>query len=153
VLARPLPLVEAGVIRSFYYDLQTASLAGVEPTGHGRRGLGSLPSPGLSNLIFAAGETSLEEMLAEIKQGLLVDQTMGAWAGNTLAGEFSGNVHLGYLIEDGELVGRVKDTMVAGNVFQALGDVLFVGDDPVWMGGTVRVPHLCFASLGVASKQ
>ncbi|MGQ9584393.1 MAG: TldD/PmbA family protein [Anaerolineae bacterium] len=152
VPTRPLPLVEAGVVCSFYYDLHTASLAGVEPTGHGRRGLASLPSPGLSNLVVAPGQTPFTEMLAEVRQGLLVDQTMGAWAGNTLAGEFSGNVHLGYLVESGELVGRVKDTMVSGNVFQALAHLQSVGDEAVWIGGAVRVPHLCFASLGVASK-
>ncbi|MGC8839039.1 MAG: TldD/PmbA family protein [Anaerolineae bacterium] len=150
--ARPLILVEQGVVRAFYYDLHTAALAGVPPTGHGRRGLGSLPAPGLSNLVFSAGETPFAEMLRDLKQGLVVDQTMGAWAGNTLAGEFSGNVHLGYLVENGELVGRVKDTMVAGNVFQALADILYIGDQAEWVQGSVRVPHFCFRSLGVASK-
>ncbi|MBC7225477.1 MAG: TldD/PmbA family protein, partial [Anaerolineae bacterium] len=152
VPARPLPLVERGVARAFYYDLHTAALAGVAPTGHGRRGLGSLPAPGLSNVVFATGDVPFQEMVRSLKQGLVVDQTMGAWAGNTLAGEFSGNVHLGYLVENGEWVGRVKDTMVAGNVFQALADVLALGDTAEWIGGTVRVPHICFRSLGVASK-
>lgn len=152
VPARPLVLVEQGVVRAFYYDLHTAALAGVPPTGHGRRGLGALPSPGLSNLVFSEGDTPFPEMVKSLALGLVVDQTMGAWAGNTLAGEFSGNVHLGYLVENGELVGRVKDTMVAGNVFQALADLLAIGDQAEWVGGSVRLPHLCFRSLGVASK-
>ena len=152
VPARPLTLVERGVVRAFYYDLHTAALAGVPPTGHGRRGLGALPAPGLSNLVFSAGETPFAEMVGNLKQGLVVDQTMGAWAGNTLAGEFSGNVHLGYLVENGEWVGRVKDTMVAGNVFQALADILYIGDQAEWVQGSVRVPPFCFRSLGVASK-
>jgi PmbA protein len=64
---------------------------------------------------------SLADMLAQIDKGLLVDQGMGTWAGNVVAGEFSGNVQLGYKLERGELVGRVKDAMVAGNVYTALG--------------------------------
>ncbi|MGQ9594432.1 MAG: TldD/PmbA family protein [Anaerolineae bacterium] len=152
VPARPLVLVEQGVVRAFYYDLHTAALAGVPPTGHGRRGLGALPAPGLSNLVLSPGDTPFPEMVKNLALGLVVDQTMGAWAGNTLAGEFSGNVHLGYLVENGELVGRVKDTMVAGNVFQALADLLAIGDQAEWVGGSVRVPHFCFRSLGVASK-
>jgi PmbA protein len=98
------------------------------------------------------GEATLPDMLADIKQGLYVDQVMGAWAGNALAGEFSGNVHLGYRIENGEIVGRVKDTMVAGNVFQALGDVAALGRELHWVGGSLRLPYLYLRSLGVASK-
>ena len=91
-------------------------------------------------------------MLGGIKEGLLIDQVMGAWAGNVLAGEFSGNVHLGYRIENGQLVGRVKDTMVAGNVFQALGDIAAMSKDLHWVGGALRLPYIYLPALGVASK-
>jgi len=37
-----------------------------------------------------------------------------------LAGEFSVNVALGFLVEDGRIKGRVKDCMVAGNVYDIL---------------------------------
>ncbi len=152
VATRRTALIEKGVVGAFYYDLQTAGLAGVESTGNAGRGLGSLPSPVLNALIFAEGDMSYEEMVEDIEEGLLVDQTMGAWAGNVLAGEFSGNVHLGYKVEKGELVGRVKDSMVAGNVFSALADLAAVGDEAVWLGGSLKVPYLYFRSLGVASK-
>ncbi len=149
---RRTPLAEEGVVTNFLYDLQTAGLAGAASTGNASRGLGSLPNPAPHALVFAPGDTSYRDMLAGIEEGLLVDQTMGAWAGNVLAGEFSGNVHLGYKIERGELVGRVKDTMVAGNVFEALADLVAIGDEVEWVNGSLRVPYLCFRSLGVASK-
>ena len=69
-----------------------------------------------------------------------------------MAGEFSANVHLGYRVERGELVGRVKDTMVAGNVFTALKALAAVGDEAVWIGRAIKIPHLYFSALGVASK-
>jgi PmbA protein len=152
VPTQELTLVEAGTVQSFIYDLQTAALAGTQSTGHGQRGVGSLPSPGLTNLVMAPGDVSPEEMIRQIPRGLLVDQTMGAWAGNVLAGEFSGNVHLGYLIENGELVGRVKDTMVAGNVFDAFNHVEALGNDQEWVGGAAQLSHVWFSSLGVAGK-
>jgi PmbA protein len=152
VATRRTALIEKGVVRAFYYDLQTAGLAGVESTGNAGRGLGSLPSPVLNALIFAEGDMSYEEMLANVEEGLIVDQTIGAWAGNVLAGEFSGNVHLGYKVTKGEIVGRVKDSMVAGNVFSALAGLAAVGDEAVWLGGSLKVPYLYFRSLGVASK-
>jgi PmbA protein len=149
---RHTPLIEEGVVRSFYYDLQTAGLAGARSTGNGGRSLHSPPGPSTTSLIFADGEVSYAEMLADIEEGLIVDQTMGAWAGNALAGEFSANVHLGYKVERGRIVGRVKDTMVTGNVFEALADLTAIGDASFWVGGELKAPHLYFRSLSVASK-
>lgn len=153
VPTRRTTLVEAGVVGAFVYDLHTAALAGAESTGNAQRSLGSLPSPGLHSIMVAPGDAALEELLADIEEGLLVDQVMGAWAGNTLAGEFSGNVHLGYRVERGEIVGRVKDTMVAGNVFQALGTIAGLGKDLHWVGGSLALPYIFLPALGVASRE
>jgi len=46
-----------------------------------------------------------------------------------LGGDFSGNVLLGFKIEKGEIVGRVKDTMISGNVYQLLKDITAIGSD------------------------
>jgi len=149
---RRTTLIDAGVVNAFLYDLNTAARAGAQTTGNANRGLASLPAPGSHCIWMQPGDATLEEMLGDIREGLLVDQTMGAWAGNTLAGEFSGNVHLGYRIEKGELVGRVKDTMVAGNVFQALSDIAAIGKELHPVGGSLRLPYLYLPALGVASK-
>ncbi|MBI4317448.1 MAG: TldD/PmbA family protein [Chloroflexi bacterium] len=153
VPTRRKALVENGVLFSFYYDLQTAGLAGKESTGNGFRGLYSLPGPALSSVLFAEGEATLDEMVGDVKEGILVDQTMGAWAGNVLSGDFSANVHLGYKIENGQIVGRVKNTMVAGNVHEAFKNALLsIGSEAVWVGGSLRIPPLYFGSLSVSSK-
>ena len=152
VPTRRAPLIDRGRVNAFYYDLQTAGRAGTESTGNGLRSLGSPPSPGTHALRIAPGTVSYESMLADVREGLVVDQTMGAWAGNLLGGEFSGNVHLGFKVENGRLVGRVKDTMVAGNVFRALAQLQGIGDRAYWFGGSVEVPHLYFPSLSVAAR-
>ena len=145
-------LIHNGVVSSFLYDLHTASLAGKETTGNAGRSLASLPTPTSHTLWIEPGHATLEDMLADIKEGVLIDQVMGAWAGNVLAGEFSGNVHLGYRIENGQIVGRVKDTMVAGNVFHALGDIAALGSELHWIHGSLRLPYIYLPALGVASK-
>ncbi len=152
VPTRRTALIDRGRVNAFYYDLQTAGRAGVESTGNGQRGLGSLPSPGIHALRIAAGTVPYEAMLAEIEEGLVVDQTMGAWAGNLLGGEFSGNAHLAFKVERGRLVGRVKDTMVAGNAFRALERLQAIGDRAHWVGSAVEAPYLCFPSLSVAAR-
>jgi len=96
--------------------------------------------------------TTFAEMVAGIKQGLLVEQLMGATQGNVLNGDFSGNVLLGYKIENGRLAGRVKNTMVSGNVYQALKQIPALGNDARWVDGFLHTPSICCSNLPVASK-
>src|ERR1035437_8040934 len=141
VPSRRTPLIEAGTVANFYYDLQTAALAKTISTGNGSRGRGGLPSPSPSALVMASGKTTLEEMISDIKEGLVVDDLMGADQGNILGGDFSGNILLGYKIENGKIVGRVKDTMVSGNIYQLLKEITAVGEAK-WVGGGLFVPPL-----------
>lgn len=152
VAVRRTALVEEGVVRNFFYDLQTAGLAGRESTGNGFRGLGSLPSPAPTAFVFGEGEMKYDDMVTDVKEGIIVDQMMGAWAGNVLAGEFSGNIHLGYKIENGRIVGRVKDTVLSGNIFSALKDLIAIGAESVWVDGSAKLPALYFRGLSVASR-
>jgi len=145
-------LIEDGVVREFIYDLQTAGLAGVQSTGNGERGGGALPGPSVSSIIFNSGDISFKEMVRDIKEGLVVEQLMGAEQTNVLGGEFSGNVLLGYKVEEGEIVGRVKDTVVSGNIYKSLENFIAIGNETRWVGGMVLTPAFCCSGLTIASK-
>jgi len=151
VASRRTPLIEGGTVANFLYDLQTAALANTKSTGSGSRG-GGLPSPAPSALIIAPGQTSMDDMVKDIKEGLVIEQLMGAEQGNILGGDFSGNVLLGYKVESGKIVGRVKNTMVSGNVYQVLKEVTAVGSRAEWVGGFLNTPPLYCPRLSVASK-
>ena len=66
----------------------------------------------------------LKDLQADIREGVLVDEMMGLFTSNFLAGDFSGNISLGYLVKNGEIVGRLKDTMITGNLYKLLKDGL-----------------------------
>lgn len=150
--SRRINLIEQGVVGEFMYDLQTASLAGVESTGSGRRAdARSQVRPGMSAFVIDPGETTFEEMLSGIEEGLVVEDLIGAGQGNLLAGDFGGNVLLGYKVEDGQIVGRVKDTMIAGNLIEALGGPVTVGCDSRWVGGSLRTPSLLCHGVSVSA--
>jgi len=151
VPSQQTPLIDCGTVSRFLYDLQTAALANTHSTGSGSR-RGGLPAPSSSSLIVGEGDVSFEDMVKDMKRGLIVDQLMGAEQGNLLNGDFSGNVLLGYRVEGSEIVGRVKDTMVSGNVYQILKQLSAVGQDAKWVGGFLRTPHLYCPSLSVATK-
>ncbi|MDZ4231006.1 MAG: metallopeptidase TldD-related protein, partial [Dehalococcoidales bacterium] len=146
------PLIENGVVANFLYDLQTAALASTRSTGNGRRSNGGLPAPSAAAFIIAPGKTTFDEMVKDTREGLVVEQLMGAGQGNILGGDFSGNVLLGFKVENGKIVGRVKDTMVSGNIYQLLKQIAAIGSESKWVGGFLNTPPLYFSSVSVASK-
>ena len=146
------PLIKQGVGANFLYDLQTAALAHTRSTGNGSRNRGGLPAPAPSAFIIAPGDTTFDEMVNDIKEGLVIEQLMGAGQGNILGGDFSGNVLLGYKVENGKIVGRVKDTMVSGNIYQLLKEITAIGSEARWVSGFLQIPPLYFPSVSVASK-
>jgi len=152
VPSQSTPLIVEGTVGSFLYDLQTAALAGTKSTGNGHRSQGGLPAPAPSVFVFPAGDASFDDMVSDIKEGLVVEQLMGAAQGNLLGGDFSGNVLLGFKIENGKMVGRVKDTMVSGNIYQILNNIAAVGSDAKWVGGFLSTPSIYCPKVSVASK-
>jgi PmbA protein len=153
VATRKTTLIENGIPSAFYYDLQTAALVNTKSTGNGERNGGSRPSPSAAVLVIEPGSTSFEEMLADIKEGLVIDFVMGAEQGNVLGGDFAGNVLLGYKIENGKITGRVKNTMVSGNIYQVLKDIAAIGSDSKWIGGSLSTPSLYIPVLSISSKK
>jgi len=82
-----------------------------------------------------------------------VDDVIGAGQGNNLNGEFSMSITLGYKIEKGEIVGRVKDVMVSGNIFELLPNIRCLSrerfsEDTLF--GRYLAPWICFDGVSVA---
>jgi PmbA protein len=149
-----IPLVKKGKIKNFYYDLQTAGMAGIESTGNGLRvGIQSEPVPGISNLVMREGEVSFKEMVKDISEGIVIDQVLGLGQGNIISGAFSNNVQLGYKIEKGKIAGRVKDVMIAGNAIEELKNIVAIGDKAKWISGKYKFPHIYLKSLSVSAKK
>jgi PmbA protein len=148
-----LALVERGILRSFVYDLKTAAQANVAPTGHGARGLFSPPSPSFSNLIFEEGDSPLADIIAGIEKGLLVESPLGLGQANIISGDFSNNLSLAFKIEGGEIVGRVKDVSIAGNVYEDLRHIEAVSQEAEWVYGGLRLPYILLPELNVVTKE
>jgi PmbA protein len=150
--SRRTALVERGVIGAVLYDLQTAAEAGASSTGSASRGPDSLPSPSTRCVWIDEGATPLDDLIAGMKEGLIADLLIGAGQGNTLGGEFGGNVLLGFRVQNGQITGRVKDTMVSGNADEALCHVQGISREARWVGGGLRAPHFLIDEVSVASK-
>lgn len=146
-----LTFIEDGILRNFYSDRTTGRQLGTGSTGNGfRPGLGSYPTPDLFNFLIQPGSGSLLELINYLDHGLIVDQMLGGAKG--ISGDFSINIDLGYLVQNGQVVGRVKDTMVAGNVYTALKQLVKLGGDADW-NGACYTPSLIVEGLSTTGKQ
>jgi len=145
-------LVENGVLKGFIYDLKTAAQSGVESTGSAARGLFNPPAPSLTNFIIQPGETALKDMLASIDEGILVEDLLGIGQGNIISGAFSNPLALAFKIEKGEIVGRVKDLSIAGNIYDLLKNVGAVSQEALWIYSTFYAPYVLIPEMNVAGK-
>jgi PmbA protein len=146
---RRLEFIRDGVLQLFYTDRTTGHILGCGSTGNGfRPGLERYPSPGLFNLIVASGQYSFTELVSQIPDGLIVDQVLGDVG--SISGDFAINVDLGYRVAKGQIVGRVKDTLVSGNVYQALNQVIALGNDGVWHG-SCHTPSILVDGLSITA--
>lgn len=148
--SRRNPIIENGILKNFIYDLQTAGLMKTQTTANAAREYDTLPSPSTTNFIVAPGNFSMEEMIKDIKEGLIVDQVIGAGQSNTLMGEFSVNLDLGFKIEKGKIKGRVKDVMATGNIYELLNNIRGIGEKTQFVGSTLTPPFY-FSKINIAS--
>jgi PmbA protein len=147
---QPITFIKDGVLQLFYTDRTIGRSLSSGTTGNGfRPGLGSYPTPGLFNLLIQPGFKSLLNLIASLDHGIIVDQMLGGGAG--ISGEFSVNVDLGYRVENGQIVGRVKDTMVAGNVYTALKNLVELGSDADW-NGSCYTPSIIVEGLSTTGR-
>lgn len=147
---RPITFIKDGALQLFYTDRTIGEILGSGTTGNGfRPGLGSYPTPGLFNLLIQPGTKSLSELFSILGSGIIVDQMLGGGSG--ISGDFSVNVDLGYWVEQGEVIGRVKDTMVAGNVYVALKNLVEIGSDADW-NGSCYTPSVIVEGLSTTGR-
>lgn len=144
-------LVEDGVLKTLLYDTYTASKAGVQSTGNGKRGsFRSLPSVGTSNFILLGGKNSPDQLRSEIEKGFYVTEVMGMHTANPISGDFSLGAS-GLMIENGQLTYPVRGVTIAGNMVNFLKDIEDVGNDLRFFGSRAA-PTLRLRSLSVAGE-
>ena len=150
---RRTDLIEGGRLRTFLFDARTARKAGRSTTGNASRGsYRSPPSVGPSNLVVAAGDSTLAELVAQAGEGLYVTDVAGLHSGvNPVSGTFSVGAS-GRLIEGGELGRPVRELTIASDLVSMLQAVRGVGSEARWVpfGGSVKAPPILIGEMSVS---
>lgn len=151
--SRKLPIIEGGVLKNFALDLRTAAVLGTAPTGNGKRdSIESAPAIGTSTLVIEPGTAPVEEIIQSIKKGVVIDVLMGAWSGNPYGGAVNGNIMLGFVVENGEITGRIKNAMFSTNAFEALTKQLAaISKEQIDYNDTIY-PYVLLDGAGIVTK-
>ena len=142
------PIVERGVLKTWTLDLATARKLGLESTGNAARGPSAPPSPSVSNVALTEGESSRQELLREMGDGLLVTSMIGTSI-NPTTGDYSRGAS-GFWVKNGEIGRPVNELTIAGNLKQVLMSIIPANDSREF--SSIRVPSLLVEGLTVAGS-
>ncbi|AIF84624.1 putative Zn-dependent protease-like protein [Candidatus Nitrososphaera evergladensis SR1] len=137
-------VIENGVLKKFLYNTYTAKKAGTRSTGNASGSTSSPPSVATTNFAVKPGKSSLDGLISEIKQGVMISRFSGNV--NPVNGDFSGVVKGGWLVRNGELVHPVKEVMVAGNVFDCLKNLTGLSKERKVIGASI-LPYMRFGRV------
>lgn len=122
-------VVEAGVLKTFLHNRETALAMGKETTANASKAGYSSPI-GIRPYSFAIepGDKSQDELFAMAGDGIYITEINGLHAGaNPVSGDFSLQ-SAGFLIKDGKKAEAVKGFTVAGNFFELLMNISCLGN-------------------------
>ncbi len=120
-------IIRDGVFNSYLHSRETAAKLGGTPGNCRAQGY-SMPVVRMSNTFIDNGDSRFEEMLEEVRDGMYLIGSRGGQV-NTGEGIFQFNAEKGYLIENGELTGLVRDVSLSGKTLEILNHVTLVGND------------------------
>ncbi|MCS7385499.1 MAG: TldD/PmbA family protein [archaeon GB-1867-005] len=142
-------IIDKGVLKSYLYDSYTGFKENRESTGNASRQFRSAVTVAPRNHIISGEEVKLEELLGEVKEGLLVRGVMGAHSTNIATGAFSVLANPAYVIRNGEIMGQIKGCMIAGTFQELLMKYSAQGDDVIQKGFLVA-PSIKFEKVRIA---
>ena len=167
-IAKRRTIVKDGNLVGFMNSLETAKKLGMEPNGAGRaQNFKHVSMVRMSNTYVENGDHSLEELIEEVRDGILLSNSYGGYV-NPSTGEFFFSSQDGWLIENGELTSPIQNSGMSGKTLDVLNNTIAVGNDlefsfqgtcgkpsptgqqliPVTGGG----PHLAVAKISVGGQ-
>lgn len=122
--------LQTGLLHNSY----TAGKEGIESTGNAvRSSYSSIPSIGSTNFILKTGDFSKDEMIHDIKEGIILDYTGDS--PNVATGDFSGLILHGNMIKNGEVKDPLNETMFGINLLDLFKQIDAVSKEYKVYGG------------------
>ena len=142
-------LVERGLLTGFLYDSYCANKESISSTGNGvRADFKTPPRVGITNLYMERGTASLDELIREVGDGVLITDVLGMHTADAISGDFSVGCS-GLVITGGDIQHPIKGAAISGNILDLFKGVAGVGDDLRFFG-PVGSPSLLIREMTVS---
>jgi TldD protein len=113
-------IIKDGVYQGYMQSLETAAEMGVRPTGNGRaQSYDRRVWVRMTNTFFEKGDQNLDEMIADVKFGVLTDRMISGME-DPVGGGFEAKALRGYLIENGRVTRLLRSFTLTGNALEIL---------------------------------
>ena len=147
VACKTKDIIKNGVFKGFIHNLKTAKIFNQEPTGNGFGG-----GTSMSNCYLEPQDTSFDEMIKTIKNGVYITDLVGTHAGiQTVSGEFSLQAS-GFKIENGLITTPVKMIVISGNFFKMMNDIHTIANDLEFQLSGFGSPSVYINQLMIGGK-
>jgi len=148
-----LDMITNGVAMNLAYDTLTADKDGVKSTGHNAKFRGrSMPFPG--NLLIGEGNSNLDEMIAETKNGILITHFHYQNAVNPTKGIFTGLTRDGaWLVKDGEIQYPLRTLRYTDSVLRFFANIDMIGKYSDLNDTQAKVPPMKLPSFTISGSQ
>ncbi len=150
-------LIENGVAKAVVHDRVSAKKANAETTGHALpqpSGEGAMPF----NLMLAPGDSSVEEMIASTKRGILVTRFHYTNVIDPMELVLTGLTRDGtFLIENGKIAAPLKNLRFTQSILEAMKAVEAISRERItmlseWGMGAYTVPALKISRFNFSSE-
>jgi len=140
VRTRTNKIIDGGVLREYLHNLTTAKKWKTESTGNA-----GFVTPHAWNLEVGAGDSSYDEMVKEMKKGIILTSNWYTRFKNYRTGEFSTVPRDGaFLVEAGRVVRSLKGMRAGDDLQRLLTSVQLMSKDREWVQWwEVDTPTLC----------
>ena len=138
--------IEKGLLKKYILDLRSARKLKLKPLGNAYRSLSSTPQPGAGNLELSPGSDTSEDLIKNMKNGLLVTSLIGSTI-NQNTGDYSRGAN-GFWVENGEVVFPVNECTIAGNLKEMLLNIIAANDGKTYLSKVI--PSLLVKNMIVA---
>lgn len=156
-------LIEKGVFKDYLFDQYYGLQYNKSSTGNGIRQTNVHfiidekfilpPSNRTSNLKVMTGSKSLEELISEVKKGLLVYNFSWLYP-DSATGSFGSEIRNAALIENGEITGPIKGGLISGDVFTLIKNITGISNHAEIASGQTAFssvsPYMRFKDVQVA---
>lgn len=124
-------LVENGILRGLMHNLETSKALGVKSTGNAGRTSSLVKGTDITitpkNFCLKPGEKSLDELLAELGDGLYIYQSYDVYHSiNSGSGDYTIPCNA-ILVKDGKRMGKIDGMTMNGNISEFFQGILSVG--------------------------